>query len=170
MPGHNRNQLHGRMIGCQVTMRILDAFFLHLNRFRNRLSPPRRYPAGNILVLLPHCLQNRECNVRLKNDVLSCKECGRCKMKELKALVECKGVQAYIAAGGREAQKRTQGDDVHIILAVACERELAEGIRATFPKRVVGVCNSWPNGPCTDTDIDVAVVESALDALIDKHE
>ena len=148
-------------------MRILDMVFLYFNRARNRLLPLRRRPPGNILVLLPHCLQNQECNVRLKNDVLLCKECGRCKMKDLKALIERRGVQACIAAGGREAQRRARRDGVQVILAVACERELAEGIRATFPKRVVGVCNTWPNGPCTDTDVDIGAVEAALDALID---
>ena len=147
-------------------MGIIDAASLCFNRIRNRLWPHRRYGAGNILLLLPHCLQNRECPVRLKNDVSRCKECGKCKMKELKALAQRKGVQSYIAAGGREAQQRSRRSDVQIILAVACERELAEGIRATFPKKVLSVRNTWPNGPCTDTDVDIAAVEAALDALI----
>ncbi len=147
-------------------MQILDAAFLYFNKLRNGLTH-RRVPARNILLLLPHCLQNRACEVRLKGNLFRCKGCGRCKMKELKALAERRGVQAYIAAGGREAQARARREDVRAILAVACRRELAEGIRATFPKKVVGAYNTWPNGPCTDTDVDIARVEAALDELID---
>ena len=147
-------------------MRPIDAAFLCFNTLRNRLTH-RRYAAGNILLLLPHCLQNRGCEVRLKNNVFRCKGCGRCKMKDLKDLAERRGVQTYIASGGREAQARACRDDVRAILAVACRRELAEGIRATFPQKVVGVYNAWPNGPCVDTDVDIAQVEAALDDLID---
>jgi hypothetical protein len=145
-------------------MRIVDNLCIWFNDLRARMSH-RRFPAANILLLLPHCLQWRECPVRLRNDVFRCKGCGRCKMKALKELAERRGVQAYIAAGGREAQKRAARDDVRAILAVACRRELAEGIRATFPKKVVGVLNAWPHGACVSTDVDVAEVEAALDAL-----
>ncbi len=57
-------------------------------------------------------------------------------------------------------------NDVAAILAVACRKELAEGIQAAFPKRVVGVLNSWPNGPCKDTDVDAAELASALESMV----
>jgi len=147
-------------------MRAFDDLCLLINRCRNRLFR-RRFPPENVLLLLPHCLQNHACTVRLAGDLSRCKGCGRCKMKELKALAERWGVQAYIASGGREACLRARRGDVHAILAVACRRELAEGIRATFPMKVVAVYNSWPHGPCKDTDVDVAEVERALSRLIE---
>ena len=36
-----------------------------------------------------------------------------------------------------------------------------------FPRRVVGVSNSWPHGECHDTDVQVADVEAALVDLIE---
>lgn len=150
-------------------MPLLETFFLQLNNLKNRFSK-RRFPAENILLLLPHCLQNRECPVRLKHDVFLCRGCGKCKMKELQELAQCLGVQTYIASGGREALERTRRDDVRAIVAVACQRELAEGIRGAFPKKVVGVYNTWPHGACKDTDVDVAVVEATLRVLMNGEE
>jgi hypothetical protein len=53
-------------------------------------------------------------------------------------------------------------DCVDAVVAVACEKELREGMRATFPKPVLGIINLRPNGPCRDTDVDVAQVEDAM--------
>jgi uncharacterized protein len=149
-------------------MRIVDNLFLWMNNIRTRVSK-RRFKAENVLLLLPHCLQLRECEVRLQNDVANCKECGRCKIKEIKELAERRGIKTHIASGGREAQKRAMSKDVHLILAVACSREMGEGVRATFPKKVVGILNSWPKGACISTDVDVAEIETALDQLIEPN-
>ena len=149
-------------------MPLLDAIYLRLNDLRNRFSG-KRFPAENILLHLPHCLQNRECPVRLKHDLFLCRSCGKCKMKDLKELARRLGVQTYIASGGREALDRTRQPDVKAIIAVACKRELAEGIRGAFPTKVVGVYNTWPHGACKDTDVDTAAVETALRALINNR-
>jgi hypothetical protein len=87
-------------------------------------------------------------------------------MKDLRALAERMGVKVHVASGGREAIERARAPEVRVILAVACSKELSEGIRAAFPKRVVGVLNSWPHGACKDTDVDVREVESALLKLV----
>ena len=147
-------------------MRALNTLVIGMNRLRCRLSK-RRYSPDNVLVLLPHCLQNQGCTEPVKDDIRSCKGCGRCKIKDLRALIERFGVQASVAPGGEVAQARARSPDVHVILAVACNRELAEGIRATFPKKVYSVSNSWPHGPCKNTDVDVAAVEAALIRLLD---
>ena len=117
-------------------------------------------------MLLPHCLHNDACKEAVKEDIRNCKGCGRCKMKELRALAERYGVPACVASGGREAQARARDPEVGIILAVACNKEFAEGIRATFPKRVISVPNSWPHGPCKNTDVDVSQVQEALENLV----
>ena len=147
-------------------MRILDGVVIWLNRLRCTFSK-RRYKPENVLLLLPHCLQNHTCKELVKNDIRECKECGRCKMKELKALADKTGVPVCVASGGRVAQQRARDPIVEVVLAIACDRELAEGIRATFPKRVYAVSNEWPHGACRDTDVDVAKVEAALSDLIE---
>ena len=142
-------------------MRLVEAVFVAFNRLRNRLSP-RAYPPESILLLLPRCLQNSDCDIRLKGDLSLCRGCGRCKLKDIKALAESFGVKSLVATGGRDAARRSKENGIQVVLAVACRRELAEGIRAVFPKRVFGVRNLWPCGECLDTDVDVADVERAL--------
>ena len=142
-------------------MPALQTAVVWINRRRNRASS-RRYPPESVLVLLPHCLQHQACREPVREAIRNCKGCGRCKMKDLRELAERIGVQVHIASGGRDAAERARAPEVRAILAVACSKELSEGIRAAFPKRVVGVLNSWPHGPCKDTDVDVRQVESAL--------
>ena len=144
---------------------VVGSAFVWLNDVRNRVRP-RRYAANRVLLLLPHCLQKQDCPQPVKDDIANCKECGRCKMKEIKKLAARFGVKVHVASGGREAADRATAKDVDVILAVACNKELAEGIQALFPKRVVGVLNSWPNGPCKDTDVDVAKLERALASIV----
>jgi hypothetical protein len=142
-------------------MPALQTAVVWINRLRNRASS-RRYSPEKVLLLLPHCLQHHACKEPVQEAIRNCKGCGRCKMKDLRALAERLGVKVHIASGGREALERARAPEVRAILAVACSKELSEGICAAFPKRVVGVLNSWPHGACKDTDVDVREVESAL--------
>ena len=146
-------------------MRAIDSLIVWLNRLRAGRARPR-YAPQNVLMLLPHCLQNQACDEPLRKGLERCKGCGRCKMKELRDLAERWGVETCVASGGRLAQQRARAPHIRVILAIACKKELAEGIRATFPKRVLSVPNSWPNGPCKDTDVDVTQVETILESII----
>jgi hypothetical protein len=49
-----------------------------------------------------------------------------------------------------------------MILAVACERELASGIQDTYPMPVFGILNDRPFGPCYDTDVNMELVERGM--------
>ena len=147
-------------------MRVFDAMTIWMNRLRCAFAK-RRYAPENILLLLPHCLQYHECRELVKNDLLECKSCGRCKLKDIRALVVRTGIQSCVASGGRVAQKRAMAPEIRVVLAVACKRELAEGIRAVFPKKVFAVPNSWPHGECRDTDVDVTRLEKELAQLLE---
>lgn len=142
-------------------MRLVETIYVAVNGLRNRLSA-RQFPPESILLLLPRCLQHSDCEIRLKGDLSLCRGCGRCKLKAIKALADSFGVKTLVATGGREAARRAKENGIQAVVAIACQRELAEGIRAVFPKRVFGVPNSWPCGECVDTEVDVADVERAL--------
>jgi hypothetical protein len=148
-------------------MPALQNAIVWINRLRTRASS-RRYPPASVLVLLPHCLQHQACKEPVQEAIRNCKGCGRCKMKELREMSERLGVRVHVASGGRDALERARAPEVRAILAVACSKELSEGIRGAFPKRVVGVLNSWPHGACKDTDVDVREVESALNRLVQR--
>lgn len=126
------------------------------------LAESQRLPPERILILLPHCLQFHECPVRITMDVENCKDCGRCKIKDLRALGRSYGVPIAVATGGTLARKIVVEKKPDLIVAVACERDLTSGIQDSYPIPVFGVLNRRPNGPCFDTDVDLELVEKGL--------
>ena len=139
----------------------MSRIFLTLSNALTRLRRKRVRPE-NLLLIFPHCLQNSECDCKIVADPRNCKHCGRCKVKDLVDLAERYGVQISAAAGGRLALQRLQNDDVHAVVAVACELELRQGVFKSFPKPVLAVPNLRPHGPCVDTDVDMTKVEDAV--------
>ncbi len=117
---------------------------------------------NKILVLLPHCIQNSKCDVRLTFDVFKCRRCGQCKIKDLIELAEKYGVSIAIATGGTIARKVVKEVKPDAIVAVACERDLSSGIVDTYPIPVLGILNERPFGPCIDTTVSLQKVEEAL--------
>jgi len=137
-------------------------------KFMNALTRLRRTRCKpeELLILLPSCLQRSECKQKVTNDVRECLRCGRCKMKDILELADRHGVRCAVATGGRLALKLARDEGVKAVLAIACEKELQEGMLAMFPKPALGVINLRPHGPCTDTDVDLADVEEALAWLL----
>jgi hypothetical protein len=119
-------------------------------------------------VLLPSCLQRSGCTQKITNDIGECLRCGRCKVNDVLAVCERYGVRCASATGGRLALKLAKQDDVKAVVAVACEKELQEGMRAVFPKPGLGIINIRPHGPCKDTDVVVEDVEKAIAWLLRK--
>ena len=59
---------------------------------------------------------------------------------------------------------------VKIVVAVACEKELSDGILAAFPKPVVAVPNLQPEGPCKNTRVNIDAAIAAVKSLIASDE
>ena len=91
-----------------------------------------------------------------------CERCGKCKVKDVLELAEKHEVQCAAVTGGRLAVERVGRDDVHAVVAIACEKEIRDGMKGIFPKPALGVVNLRPNGPCRDTDVDLEEVEKAI--------
>ncbi len=121
-----------------------------------------KYAPGQILVLLPHCLQSSRCNRRLTYDIQNCKRCGKCPVAGLLDLADHYGAHLAIATGGTIARRIVVQKRPRLILAVACERDLSSGIQDTYPIPVYGVLNERPHGPCLDTTVSLAALEQAL--------
>lgn len=115
-----------------------------------------------LLVLLPSCLQNSQCKQRVTTNIQECLRCGRCKLKNVLELCEGYGVRCAMATGGRLALKMARDEAVKAVIAVACEKELKAGMIGVFPKPGFGVVNLRPNGPCTDTDVDLDELDEAI--------
>ena len=126
------------------------------------LAEARKVSPDKILILLPHCLQNHECTVRITGNVENCKACGKCKIKDLVSLSEKYHVSMSVATGGTLARRIVVEKKPDVIIGVACERDLTSGIQDSYPIPAFGILNKRPFGPCYDTDVDLDLVERGL--------
>jgi len=153
----------GRCIGISKD-RVRRSFIAINNQLV--LAEARRVPPNKLLILLPQCLQNHECPVRITGNVENCKGCGKCKIKSLVELSKKYRVSIAVATGGTLARKIVVDKKPEMIIGVACERDLTSGIQDTYPIPVYGILNHRPNGPCYDTDVDLALVERGMAAFL----
>jgi hypothetical protein len=151
--------LLGRLVG--IPKQTVRASFVKVN---NELvkGEGHRYPPHRILLLMPHCIQNSRCKYRLTYDIDNCRRCGECALAGLLELRDKYGVTLAVAAGGTIARRIVVQHRPKLIIAVACERDLACGIQDTYPVPVYGILNSRPFGPCLDTDVALDQVEWAI--------
>jgi len=127
---------------------------------RQRISPDR------ILVLLPHCIQLFDCEIKVTGDINKCVRCGRCNIKGLVDLGRKYNIDISVATGGTLARKVIVEKRPKLVLAVACERDLTSGIKDCYPLPVIGILNDRPFGPCFNTTVDVSKIDAALSQII----
>jgi hypothetical protein len=99
------------------------------------------------------------------HSLAECRRCGQCDVGALAAIRDDLGVVACVAGGGRQALALVRRPEVKAVVAVACEKELVQGIRAAFPKPVVAVPNRTPEGACLNTQVDSEAVVKAIGSL-----
>lgn len=139
--------------------------FVHVNNTFVKVLK-KKFKPERVLILLPHCLQWNECPYRITVNMGNCRECGKCNISELKKLAEKTGVKIAIATGGTLARKIIVQNRPQLILAVACERDLVDGLNDVFPIPVYGVLNERPEGPCVNTRVVVDLLDTALDEAL----
>jgi uncharacterized protein len=120
-------------------------------------NPPRK-----ILLLMPHCLQDQECTVKVTHRAENCKGCGKCPIKDLLELARKYQVDLAVATGGTIARRIVIERRPDLIIAVACERDLTSGIQDTTPMPVYGIFNERPFGPCLNTRVALDRVDAIL--------
>ncbi|ABQ25028.1 protein of unknown function DUF116 [Geotalea uraniireducens Rf4] len=119
-----------------------------------------------ILILLPHCLQLFDCEIKVTGDINKCIRCGRCDIKGLAELAQKYRIDISVATGGTLARKVIIEKRPKLVVAVACERDLTSGIKDCYPLPVIGVLNDRPFGPCFNTSVDVEKIEEALQSVL----
>lgn len=123
-------------------------------------------PPKSVLLLMPHCLQDKDCQVKVTYRVQNCKRCGKCSIKSLLELSEKYGAHLAVATGGTIARRIVIDTRPDLIIAVACERDLTSGIQDTTPLPVIGIFNQRPFGPCLNTRVALDQVEAVLKAVL----
>ncbi|MCF7793457.1 MAG: DUF116 domain-containing protein [Candidatus Cloacimonetes bacterium] len=139
--------------------------YVHVNNSFIR-SLKKKLKPSDILLLLPHCLQNSDCLIRLTYDIHKCEKCGKCDIKDLCEIIYKHKIKAAIATGGSLARKIIIENKPKFIIAVACDRDLVDGMREVFPIPIFGVLNQRPEGPCINTKVDTKKIDSALNVLL----
>ncbi len=155
----------GRFLG--ISKDTIRQSFIAMNNSlvtsqRLRVRPDR------VLILLPHCLQLFECEIKVTGDINKCMRCGRCDIMGLAELGHKYRIDISVATGGTLARKVIIEKRPKLVVAVACERDLTSGIKDCYPLPVIGVLNDRPFGPCLNTKVDVAKIDEALQSVLEK--
>ena len=154
----------GRVLGLDKD-RIRQSFIA----MNNSLVISQKYKVrpDRILILLPHCIQLFDCEIKVTGDVNKCVLCGRCDIKGLVEIGRKYGIDISVATGGTLARKVIVEKRPKLVLAVACERDLTSGIKDCYPLPVIGVLNLRPHGPCFNTIVDTAAIDAALQQVLE---
>jgi hypothetical protein len=143
----------------------IRSLFIDINNLCVQSGNIRKSP-DKVLLLLPHCLQDSGCGVKIAGDIKNCRNCGRCTIGMIKAMAEEKGVKAVVVTGGTAARAAIDREKPGIVLSVACERDLSIGILDVKSVPVIGVLNGRPNGPCENTTVDVGLLKDKLESIL----
>lgn len=149
----------------KTEMDALRGFYIEVNNILVE-SGKSRYNPAQVLVLLPHCLQNSDCQYKITGSIKNCKMCGGCCIGSIAKISEELGVRTVVVTGGTAARNLVKKIKPAMILSVACERDLAAGIMDIEKIPVIGLTNKRPNGPCTDTTVDVESLRSKLEEIL----
>lgn len=139
-----------------------EGFQRHIIKLNNMLVRRQNIKTKKILLLLPHCLQINECNIRLTHNIYNCEGCGRCEIKDLIDVADENNLKLFVATGGTIARKIVMELKPEAIVAVACERDLSSGLVDTYPIPIFGISNIRPYGPCFNTEVDLDKVKEAI--------
>lgn len=139
-------------------------FYIELNNIVVE-SYNKKYECQEVMLLLPHCLQNSECGLKVTSNPDTCQRCGRCKIGELLDYAADRNIGLFIATGGTVARKIIRQNNPKLIVSVACERDLMSGILDVKEIPVIGVINKQPNGPCINTDVDFQAIKKRIEQM-----
>jgi hypothetical protein len=141
--------------------------FIKINNLVVKHNLQKHCPS-KMLMLLPGCMQNKDCSCKITEDIINCRRCGKCRIGELTGLVERFNVRANVVKGGTAARNVAKKYKPDFIIAVACERELMSGMADVGRIPVIGIINQRPNGYCTNTTVDILHIKEILMELEEK--
>jgi hypothetical protein len=103
-------------------------------------------PGEQVMILLPHCLQDVDCPHKITMDINNCKKCGKCCISSLIELGDRYHAKIKVATGGTLARKFIKDCRPQGVVAVACERDLSMGIQESGQLPVLGCLTAGPTG------------------------
>jgi hypothetical protein len=149
----------GKVVG--VKKESVQQSFIELNNHLVRSNHHRTRP-NKLLILLPHCIQDFDCQIKITGNIKNCQGCGKCEIKELIEVADQYHLKIAVATGGTLARRIIVENKPEAIVAVACELDLTTGIQDSYPIPVIGILNDRPNGPCINTKVSIQKVRDAI--------
>ena len=127
-------------------------------------------PADRVL-LLPHCLRHSNtCKAKYNEEGLQCAHCSEdCAVNILTAVAKDSGYKGIcVAPGGRLAVKYVQGKRPKAVVAIACDKELEEGVEGVKGLEKEGLDPVMIIIPlikdgCVDTVVDVQKAKRVIE-------
>ncbi len=130
------------------------------------LSQKLHIKPDRLLILLPHCIQLFDCEIKVTGDINKCIRCGRCDINGLADLAKKYRIDISVATGGTLARKVITEKRPKLVIAVACEGDLTSGIKDCYPLPVLGILNDRPFGPCFNTRVETQKIDEALQSVM----
>lgn len=143
----------------------LRRIYININNLVVKYRLQKNHSA-EMLILLPHCMQSKDCSRRITEDIRNCRRCGCCRIGEVADITLRYGIRTVVAKGGTAARNTVKECKPDFILAIACERELISGMGDIGRIPVIGVINQRPNGYCTNTTVDILQLKKMLQELL----
>jgi len=147
-------------------MALFDNILAWINNARLRRLKTKKIHPDKIILVFSHCIQNSECNQKIIIDLTNCKRCGKCTVKNILEISEKHKVKCVVASGGEMAKAKVKASGAQVVVAIACNKELMEGIKGVFPKIVAPIRNKQPKGPCKDCTVDTRLIKEMLKVLV----
>ncbi|MCI6456595.1 MAG: DUF116 domain-containing protein, partial [Clostridiales bacterium] len=54
------------------------------------------FNSEDLIILIPHCIQNHNCKLKVTNDIDNCRKCGICKISDLQQLKEKYNTKIFV--------------------------------------------------------------------------
>jgi len=146
----------------------IEQAFIELNNrmVKAMVKAGRRFNPGNILILLPHCIQYDDCKIKVTRDVRNCRGCGRCEIGNLVSLSDEYNIKLFVLTGGTVARRKLMEYRPSVVVAVACERDLTSGVQDAYPLPVIAIVNKRPRGYCVETGVEIEDIRKAIKDLL----
>jgi len=127
-----------------------------------------RTPYRQRAVFVPQCLRRTAvCQAREHGNEYICRKCGACKIAEIARRAEELGyISVRILKGGSALARFVGETRPKAVLGVSCCVEGVMGILACARAGVPAFCVPLLKTGCADTDVDLADVKGALEAVL----
>ena len=121
-------------------------------------------PFDKRVVFAPHCMRNTSvCTAEEKDSHYICKECGKCKLKDISVLVKNLGYEGlYVLKGGRAIKKIITERKPKAMVGIACLFEGDQAFKILEDYDVAVQFVALTKDGCANTDADIEEIEKIL--------